>query len=159
MFSLRGFTDKNNRGWGNGLHYKSNRGPVHTNRPFVHTKPLRTVTEIASFFPRVKGSVHTNRGEEMCRFQECPDSCERGLPWCSFSFLRRRHVVIKKQRACFSPLKVSSSNWTVSSAADVTQVSSSFGAVMGLLFMLKCFQSDVMLFWCLQLIIFLAQML
>ena len=73
--------------------------------------------------------------------------------WVLFLISATSTCCYKKQRAFFSPLKVSSSNWTVSSAADVTQVSAFFGAVMGLLFMLECFQSDVMLFWCLQLII------
>ena len=79
-------------------------------------------------------------------FQECPYACVQGLNKCTVSFLRRRHFVIEsKQLVVFSPLKVSSSNWsfsseavvasfsvgastngTVSSAADIT--SFSFGA-------------------------------
>ena len=35
------------------------------NRFSVHTKPVSPLTETASF-PRVKGPLHTNRGEKKC---------------------------------------------------------------------------------------------
>ena len=154
MFSLQGFTDKNNRGWGNGLQYKSNWGLVHTNRPFVHTKPLLTLTETASFPQSVRPSPHESEWKNL------PDSRMSGFVWTRPTWvlflISPSSTCYKSEEPFFSPLKVSSSNWTVSSVADVTQVSASFGAVMGLLFMLESFQSDVMLFWCLQVIISLS---
>ena len=128
---------------------------MHTNRLSVHTKLVRTLTETASFPQSERPRSHEPG------WKNVPVSRMSGFVWTRpawvlFLICPSWTCLYKKQRAFFSPLKVSSSNWTVSSAADVMQVLASFGVVMGLLFMLERFQSDVMLFWCLQLLIFFS---
>ena len=66
-------------------------GPVHTNRPSVHAKPVSPLTETASF-PQMERPRLIESGWKKCPFQECPDSCERCSPGCCFSFFRHRHV-------------------------------------------------------------------
>ena len=128
---------------------------MHTNRLSVHTKLVRTLTETASFPQSERPRSHESG------WKNVPVSRMSGFVWTRpawvlFLICPSWTCLYKKQRAFFSPLKVSSSNWTVSSAAYVMQVLASFGVVMGLLFMLERFQSDVMLFWCLQLLIFFS---
>ena len=99
---------------------------MHTNRPSVHTKSVRLLTETALFpcetaLHRGPRPLLHEPGWKNMGFQECPDSCARGLTECACSFLHRWHFVIEsKQHVVFSPLTVSSSNWRFSCEAVVT---------------------------------------